>query len=74
MKLVINLRKKNEKRCLHGETKKQHAIKNQWINDEIKEEIKNNETNDNENTSHIKSMGCNKSSSRREVHSDTGPS
>ena len=38
-------------------------LKNQWVNNEIKEEIKKYlETNENENN-HTKSMGCSKSSS-----------
>ena len=41
---------------------KQHVLKNQWVSDEIKEEIyKNLETNDNENTTIEKSMGCSES-------------
>ena len=38
--------------------------KNQWVNEEIKKEIKKYlETNDNENTTIQKSIGCSKSSS-----------
>ena len=48
-------------------------LKNQWVNDEIKEEIKKYlEANDNKNTTKQKSVGCSKSSTMREVHSDTG--
>ena len=52
---------------------KQHATKKQWVNEEIKREIKKYlKTNGSENTTIWKSMGCHKSSSQREVHSDTG--
>ena len=40
MKLEINHRKRNEEKNYYMETK-QHATKNQWVNNEIKEEIKN---------------------------------
>ena len=51
---------------------KQHATKNQWVNEEIKREIKKYlETNDNEDTN-SKSIGCHKSSAQREIHSNTG--
>ena len=39
MKLEINHRKRNEKKTDYMETK-QHATKNQWVNEEIKKEIK----------------------------------
>ena len=42
-------------------------LNNQWFN---KEEIK--ETNENGITNFLKSMGCSKSSSKREVYSSTG--
>jgi len=49
---------------------KQHAA-NQWITEEIKEEIKKYlETNDNENDN-LKPMRHSKSSSKREVYSTT---
>ena len=38
IKLEINHRKRNEKKTYHMEIKK-HATKNQWVNEEIKEEI-----------------------------------
>ena len=45
---------------------------NQWNTEEIKEEIKKYlETNDNENTMIQKPVGCRKSSSKREVHSNS---
>ena len=50
-------------------------LRNQWVwvNEEIKKEIKKYlEANDSENTNIQKSMGCCKSSSLREVHSNTG--
>ena len=48
-------------------------LKNEWVNNEIKEEIKKYvDTNDNENTTIQKSMGCSKSSYSREVHSYIG--
>ena len=44
-------------------------LNNQWVTEEIKREIKTFlETNDNENS---KPMGCSKSSSKREVYSNT---
>ena len=47
-------------------------LNNQEITEEIKEEIKKYlETNDNENTMTQKPMGCSKSSSKREVYSNT---
>ena len=47
-------------------------LNNQEITEEIKEEIKKHlETNDNEKTMTQKSMGCSKSSSKREVNSNT---
>ena len=46
-------------------------LKNQWVNKEIKKEIRKYlETNENKNTTFPKSMGCSKSSSKREVYSD----
>lgn len=45
-----------------------------WENNEIKKEISKylkTEENENENTILQKSMGCNKSSFKKEVHSDT---
>ena len=50
MKLEINHRKRNEKKTYYVETR-QHATKNQWVNEEVKKEIKKYlETNDNEDT------------------------
>ena len=47
-------------------------LKKQWVNEEIKKEIKKYlETNDNEDTN-SKSIGCHKSSAQREIHSNTG--
>ena len=47
-------------------------LNNQWITEEIKEEIKKYlETNENKNTTIQKSMGCRKSGSKREVYSYT---
>ena len=40
-----------------------HATKNQWINNEIKEEIKKNWDSQQWKYNHTESMGCNKSSS-----------
>ena len=46
---------------------------NEWVNQEIKEEIKNYmEANKNENTMVQKPLGCNKSNSMREVYSNIG--
>ena len=48
-------------------------LKNQWVNEEIKKEIKNYlETNDNEDYNLSKSMGCCESSAQREIYSNTG--
>ena len=48
-------------------------LRNQGVNDEIKEGIRKYlEANDNEITSLQKFMGCSKSSSKREVHNNTG--
>ena len=47
-------------------------LNNQWITEEVKEEIKKYlETNDNKNTTIQKPMGHSKSSSKREVYSNT---
>ena len=47
-------------------------LRNQQVTDEIKREIKKFlETNDNENTTTQKPMGCSKSSSKRDVYSKT---
>ena len=47
-------------------------LKKQWVNEEIKKEIKKYlETNDNVDKS-TKIMGCCKSSAQRELHSNTG--
>ena len=47
-------------------------LNNQQVTEEIKKEIKKFlEANDNENTTSQKSMGCSKSSSKREVNSNT---
>ena len=47
-------------------------LKNQWVKEEIKREIKKYlETNDNENTTIQNLWEC-KNSAKREVHSDTG--
>ena len=48
MKLEVNHRKRNEKK--YYMQNKHYATKNQWVNNEIKEEIKYFEANDNENT------------------------
>ena len=47
-------------------------LKKQWVNDEIKQEIRKYlETNDNENTA-LQNLRCSKSNPKREVDSDTG--
>ena len=47
-------------------------LNNHWITEEIKEELKKQlETDQNENTSSLKLIGCPKSSSKREVRSNT---
>ena len=46
-------------------------LNNQWITEEIKEEIKKYlEANDNKDTT-LKTMGCSKSHSKRKVYSNT---
>ena len=51
MKLGINHRKRNEKKNYYMETKQPAIKKNQWVNEEIKREVKRClKTNDNENT------------------------
>ena len=71
MKLEINHRKANEKKLTTWRLNNM-LLKNQWVNEEIKKEIKKYlETNDNEDT-YSDSMGCHKSSAQREVHSNTG--
>ena len=70
MRLDINYRKnvKNTNTWRLNNT----LLNNQEITEEIKEEIKKYlETNDNENTMTQKLMGCSKSSSNREVYSNT---
>ena len=48
-------------------------LNNEWVKNEIREEIKNfPETNENELTTTKKPMGHSKGSPEREVHSDTG--
>ena len=48
-------------------------LNNEWVKNEIREEIKNFlETNENELTTTKKPMGHSKCSPEREVHSDTG--
>ena len=47
-------------------------LNNQWITEEIKEEIKKYlETNDNKNNNNSKPIKCSKSSSKRKVYSNT---
>ena len=47
-------------------------LKNQWVNEEIKEEIKKYlETDDNENST-MQNLGCSKSRSYMEVHRNIG--
>ena len=70
MKLEINHRKINEKKLTTWRLNN-ILLKNQWVNEEIKKDIKKYlETNDNEATTTKKSMGCCKSSAQREVHSN----
>ena len=46
-------------------------LKNQWVNEVVKEEIRKYlETDKSGNTNFPKSMGCTKSSSKRKVYSD----
>ena len=72
MKLEINHRKRNEKKMIPQRLNNM-LLKNQWVSDEIKEEIKKYlETNETENTTIKKSMGCSKSSPNREGHNYIG--
>ena len=49
-------------------------LNNQWIIEEIKEEIKKYlEANDNKDNDTPKPMGCSKSCSKRKVYSNTSP-
>ena len=48
---------------------KQHATKKKWVNEKIRKYL---ETNENGDTTLEKSIGCSKSSSKREIHRDTG--
>ena len=51
MKLVINFMKKSRKKHKHMGTKQHATKKNQWVNEEIKEDFKKYlETNENRNT------------------------
>ena len=71
MRLDINYRKKSVKNTNTWRLNNT-LLNNQQITEEIKEEIKKYlETNDNENTTTQKPMGCSKSSSKREVYSNT---
>ena len=70
MKLEINYRKKN-----YGKT---HVcrlniilLNNQWLKEEIKQEIKN-YLEGKKTHNFVKFIGCSKSSSKREVHSHIG--
>ena len=76
VKLEISYRKKNEKRT-NTWTLNNMLLKNQWVNKGMKEEIRKYiETNENGNTTFHhnfpKSMECSKSSSKKEVYSNTG--
>ena len=69
MRLDINY-KKNTVRNTNTWRLNNTFLNNQQVTEEIKREIKKIlETNDNENTT--KPMGCSKSSSKREVYSNT---
>ena len=62
MNLKINHRKRNEKKLTAWRLNNM-LLKNQWVNEEIKKEIKKYlKTNDNEGTTSQKSMGCHKNS------------
>ena len=72
IKLEIIDRKNTEK---HTKTWKVNnmLLNNEWVNNEIKEEIKRYlETNENENTTIQKSVGHRQSCPKREIHSITG--
>ena len=70
MRLDLNYRKKTVKNT-NSWRLKNTLLNNQEITEEIKEEIKKYlEKNDNEKT-FSKPMGCSKSSSKREVYSNT---
>ena len=48
-------------------------LKNQWVKDEIKGNLKILQDKQKWENSHTKSMGCSKSSPKREVYSNIGP-
>ena len=66
----MNYRKKNRKRTNTWKLNNM-LLKNQWVNSELKEEIRKYvETNENENTT-FQNLRCSKSSSKRKVYSNT---
>ena len=68
MKLEIYYGKKNGK-STNAWRLKNMLLKNHWVNEEIKEEVRKYlKTNENGNTNFPISMGCRKSSSKREVY------
>ena len=70
MRLDINYRKKSVKNSNKGRVNNT-LLNNQEITEDIKEEMKTYlETNDNEKHNNPNSMGCSKSSSKREVYSN----
>ena len=71
MRLGINYKKKTV-RNTNTWRLNNTFLNNQYVTEEIKREIKKFlETNDNENTTTQKPMRCSKSSSKREVYSNT---
>ena len=68
MKLEINHRKRNEKKPTTWRLNNM-LLKNQWVNEEIKKEIKNTSR---QMIMKTQPMGCCKSSAQREIHSNTG--
>ena len=70
MRLEVNYKKKTS-RNKNTWRLNNMLLNNQWITEEIKEEIKKYlETNENKNTTIQKSMGCRKSGSKKEVYSN----
>ena len=70
MKVEINHKKRNEKKLTTWRINNR-LLKNQWVNEEIKKEIKKYiKTNDNEDTTTQKPMGCRKSNAQREDRSN----
>ena len=72
MKLKINHKKKIGK-VTNTWRLRNILLKNEWANQEVKEEIKKYmEVNENDNTTIPKPLGCSKGGHKRKVYSNTG--